>query len=270
MEILGYIASVIIGIALGLIGGGGSILTVPVLVYLLDVDPVTATAYSLFIVGLTSLVGVFPKYRQRLVSFRTAVVFGIPSVVTVYFTRKVIVQAIPDHLVTVAGLDIGKPLMMMLLFALLMIAASVSMIRDGSNGAETQEGVKLQFNYPLILVEGVLVGLLTGLVGAGGGFLIIPALVMLSRLPMKMAVGTSLVIIAGKSLVGFLGDISAGTFQMDWRLLLSVTALAVLGMFAGNVLSRRVDSEKLKKTFGWFVLITGVGIILIELNSASV
>ena len=239
MEIAGYIASLIIGVSLGLIGGGGSILTVPVLVYLFGIDPVLATAYSLFIVGSTSLVGTFPKYRDGMVNLTTATIFGIPSIVAVYATRKWIVPAIPSELFTVGSLVITKSIMMMVLFAILMALASLSMIRD-KNGDHDESDAPQKFNYPLIIIEGLVVGTLTGLVGAGGGFLIIPALVLLSKLPMKQAVGTSLLIIAMKSLFGFLGDLSHTA--MDWKLLIAVTALAVAGIFIGNVLIRKIDS----------------------------
>ncbi len=262
MEIIGYLASVLIGISLGLIGGGGSILTVPVLVYLFHVDPVLATAYSLFIVGTSSLVGAWPKFKQGFVNLKTAIIFGIPSIASVYGTRKFLVPAIPKELGHFGELVLTKSLMMMLLFAILMVAASFSMIRSKSN-IDSAEEEEQKFNYPMILLEGALVGVLTGLVGAGGGFLIIPALVMLSKLPMKQAVGTSLLIIAAKSLIGFTGDL--GNSQMNWTLLLSVTALAIGGIFIGDVLSKKIDGNKLKKGFGWFVLIMGIYIIAQQL-----
>ena len=262
MEIVGYIASILIGISLGLIGGGGSILTVPVLVYLFHVDPVQATAYSLFIVGASSLIGAWPKYKQGFVNLKTAIIFGIPSIAAVFATRKFIVPAIPSELGEFAGIAITKSLLMMMLFAVLMVAASVSMIRSKKNKETELEGEQ-KFNYPLILLEGALVGVLTGLVGAGGGFLIIPALVMLSKLPMKQAVGTSLLIIAAKSLIGFTGDL--GNRTMDWTLLLTVTALAIAGIFIGDKLSKRIDGNQLKKGFGWFVLLMGLYIIIQQL-----
>lgn len=262
MEIIGYLASVLIGISLGLIGGGGSILTVPVLVYLFHVEPIQATAYSLFIVGASSLVGAWPKYKQGFVDLKTAIIFGIPSIVSVYATRKLLVPAIPSDLGEFGGLLVTKSLMMMLLFAILMIAASFSMIRSKSSKETITEGGQ-KFNYPLILLEGALVGMLTGLVGAGGGFLIIPALVMLSKLPMKQAVGTSLLIIAAKSLIGFTGDLGNNT--MNWTLLLSVSALAIAGIFIGDRLSKRIDGNQLKKGFGWFVLVMGLYIIVQQL-----
>jgi len=262
MEIIGYLASVMIGVSLGLIGGGGSILTVPVLVYLFHIDPVQATAYSLFIVGASSLVGAWPKYKQGFVNLKTAFIFGIPSIAAVFATRKFLLPAIPNEIGSIGGLMITKSLLMMLLFAVLMVAASFSMIRSKSSKENELEGEQ-KFNYPLILIEGALVGLLTGLVGAGGGFLIIPALVMLSKLPMKQAVGTSLLIIAAKSLIGFTGDL--GNSTINWTLLLSVTALAIAGIFIGDKLSKRIDGNQLKKGFGWFVLLMGLYIIIQQL-----
>jgi len=262
LEIIGYIASLIIGISLGLIGGGGSILTVPVLVYLFGVNPVLATAYSLFIVGSTSFVGVLPKYRQGLVNLKTALIFGAPSLAAVYATRKFIVPLIPDEVFAVGDFMVTKAILLMILFAILMVFASVSMIREkkSTNGEPAGEQ---KFNYPLIIIEGLVVGVLTGLVGAGGGFLIIPALVLLSKLPMKQAVGTSLLIIAAKSLIGFTGDL--GHTVMDWKLLGIVTTLAIIGIFIGNRMSHKIDGDKLKKGFGWFVLVMGIYIIANEL-----
>lgn len=262
MDIAGYTASVFIGISLGLIGGGGSILTVPVLVYLFSVDTVLATAYSLFIVGTTSVVGSFSYFRKGLVNIKTAIVFGIPSIVAVFTTRAYIVPAIPNEIFSIGNFIVSKSILLMLLFAVLMIFASYSMIKKNrkKEGEIQQQQV---FNYPLILVEGTVVGILTGLVGAGGGFLIIPALVVLSKLPMKEAVGTSLVIIAAKSLIGFFGE--SGESTMDWTFLLSVTAFAIVGIFIGMVLSKKIDGAKLKPAFGWFVLVMGIYIIIKEL-----
>ena len=266
MEIVGYIASLVIGVSLGLIGGGGSILTVPVLVYLFGVNPVLATAYSLFIVGATSLVGSLPKYKNGEVNIKTAIIFGIPSIAAVYATRAFIVPAIPNHIFTIGNLVITKALLLMLMFAILMVVASVSMIKNGTAKSYTEDGIQ-KFNYPLILLEGAVVGVLTGLVGAGGGFLIIPALVLFSKLPMKQAVGTSLLIIAAKSLIGFTGDL--GHYTINWALLFSVTLLAIAGIFAGNLFSKKISADSLKKGFGWFVLVMGVYILIKELFFAS-
>lgn len=262
MEILGYFASILIGVSLGLIGGGGSILTVPVLVYLFHVDAVTATAYSLFIVGLTSAFGSGDYFRKGLVDTRTAIIFGIPSIIAVFATRAWLVPALPSEFFTIGSFVMTKSIFLLLLFAVLMVAASYSMIKKSKNGAAETESQVRTFNYPLILAEGAVVGVLTGLVGAGGGFLIIPALVVLSKLPMKQAVGTSLVIIAAKSLIGFFGE--GGETLIDWKFLFIVSAFAISGIFIGTALSKRIDGAKLKPAFGWFVLVMGIYIILRE------
>lgn len=263
-ELIGFIAAIVIGVTLGLIGGGGSILTVPSLVYLAGVQPVPATAYSLFVVGLTALVGAAVYMRRRLVSYRTAVVFGIPSLLAVYVTRRVLVPAIPVDLGSIAGIVISRDLAVMLLFAMLMVAASVSMIRRGQPEGAVEE---IRYNYPMIFLEGTVVGVLTGLVGAGGGFLIIPALVLLARLPMKLAVGTSLLIIAAKSLVGFTGDLTQ--MAVNWNFLMLFSAFAIGGILLGTWLTRFVPGHRLKPAFGWFTLVMGVYIIGRELTFHS-
>jgi len=263
MEILGYVLAIIVGISLGLIGSGGSILTVPILVYVMGVNPVLATAYSLFIVGSTALVGGVQSAMQKRVDFKTVLIFGIPSIAAVYATRLWLVPFIPSELFTIGSLVITKSIALMLLFAVVMILASVSMIRPGKN-KEMHENAPRVYNYPMILLEGTVVGLLTGLVGAGGGFLIIPALVLLARMPMKLAVGTSLFIIAAKSLIGFIGDLQ-GSEIIDWKLLGIFTAFSVAGIFIGILLSKKIPGQKLKKGFGWFVLVMGIYIIIKEL-----
>jgi uncharacterized membrane protein YfcA len=263
MEYIGYFASILIGVALGLIGGGGSILTVPVLVYLFAIEPVVATSYSLFIVGLTSGVGSVGYFKKGLVNIKTAIVFGIPSIIAVFTTRALIVPAIPKEVFTIAEFVVTKSILMMLLFAVLMIAASYSMIKKDKKTANENKDEEQKFNYPLILIEGVVVGILTGLVGAGGGFLIIPALVILSKLPMKEAVGTSLVIIAAKSLIGFFGE--GESTAINWQFLITISAFAIIGIFIGTALSKKIDGAKLKPAFGWFVLIMGIYIITKEL-----
>jgi len=261
LEIIGYIAAILVGLSLGLIGGGGSILAVPILVYLLGVEAAnTAPAYSLFIVGTASLIGAVIKHKEGFVDMRTAAIFGLPAVVSVYLTRRLLVPSIPDEIFNLDNFIFTKRIFVMGLFAVLMILTSVSMIK-GRKDVEQNQSQK--FNYPLILVEGAIVGIITGLVGAGGGFVIIPALVMLSNLSMKKAVGTSLVIIAAKSLFGFLGDLSV--LAIDWKLLLGFTAFAITGIFIGNKLSHKIDGSKLKKGFGWFVFLMGAYILIKEI-----
>lgn len=265
MEILGYIGAVLMGLSLGLIGGGGSILTVPILVYLFSIDAVLATAYSLFIVGLTALIGSFSHMRMGNIHWRTALVFGVPSILAVFATRAWLVPWLPDPLFHLGGTAVSKALSMLVFFALLMVAAAYSMIRKQKQTSEAGQG-EVHFNYPLILGEGLVVGTITGLVGAGGGFLIIPALVLLAKLPMKQAVGTSLIIIAAKSLIGFTGDLK-GNEVIDWNFLLTFSAIAIGGIIVGSILSKRIPNEKLKPAFGWFVLVMGIYIIWRELSN---
>ena len=258
MEIAGYLASLLIGISLGLIGGGGSILTVPVLVYLFAVSPTIAISYSLFIVGSTSLVGAYNYYRKGLVNFKMVLLFGSSSVATVFVSRKFVIPFFPDVFFNIGSFQVTHSLFVMVVFAILMMAASVTMIKSKKVEAATRAK-----SSPMILVVyGVLIGLVTGFLGAGGGFLLIPALVILMKLPMKKAIGTSLLIIALNSLVGFAGDI--GRHQMDWMFITIITAIAVAGIFIGGHFNQKVNSDRLKKAFGWFVLVMGIYIIIRE------
>ncbi|MFN0049464.1 MAG: sulfite exporter TauE/SafE family protein [Cytophagales bacterium] len=264
MQIIGILLALLVGVSLGLIGSGGSILTVPILVYVMGVPASLATAYSLFIVGSTALVGGIQSAVQGKVNYRTAIVFGIPSIAAVYATRLWIMPMIPKVLFSVGSFEVTKDIGLMLVFAIFMGLASISMIRSGKKEKGKEEKAEIRYNYPMILLEGALVGVLTGLVGAGGGFLIIPALVLLARLPMTLAVGTSLFIIAAKSLIGFIGDLQGGE-TMDWTLLISFTIAASTGIFIGNYLTKFVSGAKLKAGFGWFVLVMGIYIIVKEL-----
>ncbi len=262
LEVLGFISAVLIGISLGLIGSGGSILTVPVLVYLFNVEPVLATGYSLFIVGLTALVGSIHCMKENLLDYKTALVFSIPAFIAVFFTRIYIIPFLPDVVISLNGYTITKGTFLLIVFAVLMLMSSISMIRNNKEESVIENNT---FNYPLIFAEGFVVGLLTGLVGAGGGFLIIPALVVLAKLPMKMAIGTSLLIIAIKSLIGFTGDIGSGQI-INWLFLFEVSGVAVIGIFIGSFLSKRISGKKLKPAFGWFVFVMGIYIIIKEVS----
>ena len=263
-HILGYGGALLIGFTLGLLGSGGSILTVPILVYLFGMSPVIATAYSLFIVGLTAFFGALKNMRDGLVSYRTALVFAIPSFISVFITRNFIIPAIPNHLFQINDFVFTKDLALMLFFAIIMLGAAISMLRKSKPvNRASQDQLKLMYNYPIIILDGLLVGFLTGLVGAGGGFLIIPALVLLVRLPMRLAIGTSLFIISVKSLIGFLGDVN--NQAIDWKFLFVFSTIAIVGMLLGNYVGGFVPSRKLKKSFGWFVLLMGIFILVKEL-----
>ncbi len=260
-EILGYVGAVFIGIVLGLIGGGGSILTVPIFVYVLGIEPILATAYSLFVVGSTAFVGTIRNTLGNTIDYKTGIIFAIPTFIAVFLTRKFLIPVIPESLFFIGNFEITKSIGIMMFFALIMALAAFFMIKGRKD--TSQKDQKIEYNYPLIIVESIIVGVLTGIVGAGGGFLIIPALVLLAKLPMKKAVGTSLMIIAIKSLIGFVGDVQ--NFDIDWAFLFSFTAFSIIGIFIGIYLNKFIGSKSLKKGFGWFVLIMAIYIILKEI-----
>lgn len=267
MEFLGYAASALMGIVLGLLGGGGSILTLPILTYLFKVPASEGAAYSLFIVGLTALMASIGYLRRGEAPLGAALGFGLPSIVAVYLTRAFIVPALPETLLTLGALKVSRDQGILILFAVLMVAAAVAMLRPSKHADEDRDAMHKP-RLALIAVEGLVVGVLTGLVGAGGGFLIIPALVHLAKMPMKKAVGASLIIIAAKSLTGFVGDLQ-GASEVNWPLLLGVSGLAIVGSFVGVALSSRISGAKLKPAFGVLVLVMGSAILVGEVISAA-
>lgn len=260
MEIVGYFFAIIIGLVLGLIGGGGSILSVPVFVYIFKLDAVTATAFSLFVVGVTSSVGSVNFIKRKIVDFRVALLFGLPSVLGIIFSRRLVLPHLPHYIINRWGIVLTKEMFILLLFAVLMLISSIKMIKK-TDRERIRKSEKP--NYTLLVSQGVLVGIVTGLVGAGGGFLIVPALVMLLGISMKEAVATSLFIISFNSLIGF--ATSLDKIEVNWQFLLSFTALSVVGIIIGVNFAKKIDSRKLKPLFGWVVLIMGIWIIINEL-----
>ncbi len=264
MEIFGYFASILIGISLGMLGSGGSILTVPVLVYLMNINPLLATTSSLFIVGSTSLIGGLRAYSVGLVNFRAITEFGIPSIFSIFITRHYVLPALPNHLFSIGSIQVSTDMFLMVIFAILMLAASFTMIFNSNEPTTKDEFVeKNRHNkvFPLVIL-GILIGFITGLLGAGGGFLIIPTLTLFLKLPMKKAVGTSLLIIAINSLFGFL--FSLKQFEYNWTILIVFTVLSIVGIFIGSRFADKIPGASLKKGFGWFVLIMGIYIIINE------
>ncbi len=258
MEILGYVGALFIGLVLGLTGGGGSILTVPILVYLMSISPVTATAYSLFIVGTTSTFGAIQNYRKNLVDLKNGFIFAIPSFIAVYLTRKFIVPRIPEIIIE-SPILITKNTFLMLFFAVIMIFGALSVLKKKSQDPNNEE----KRNLILIGIQTFTIGIIIGLVGAGGGFLIIPSLILFAKLPMRKAVGTSLFIIAMNSLVGFIGDVQ--NLEIDWLFLLTFSAISVVGIFIGMYLTKYTNESQLKKIFAYFVLVMAAIILLKEM-----
>jgi len=261
-NLIGYLASGLIGVSLGLIGGGGSIITIPILVYLFHLEPTAATGYSLFIVGTTSLVGGIKSAFNKMVDFRSGLLLAVPSMLTIYLTRHYFLPSIPDEISSIGSFVITKDLVTMIFFAFIMILAAIKMIRN-TEEPENDSHVE-PHNFLKILFQGLGVGVVTGVVGAGGGFLIIPTLVLLVGLPMKRAVATSLIIIALNSLLGLMGDIG-GNLKIDYSLMFILSALAIVGIFIGGYFSKFIHGNKLKSGFGWFTLAIAFFIISKEI-----
>ena len=259
MDLIGYFAAALIGISLGLIGGGGSILTVPLLVYLLGYNPVVATAYSLFVVGSSSLVGTIQKYKKGLVDFKIGLAFSFPSFLAVYLSRRYLVPSFPNTLLRFGDYTITKEMGIMTFFALVMLLASISMIKN----QKKIEPIHNKHPYYKTFIQGIVIGVVTGIIGAGGGFLYVPALVLWANLPMKKAVGTSLVIITINSLIGFTGDLHV--IEVDWIFLIAFSFLTILGILIGGIISKYISNKILKKGFGWFTLVMAFYIIYKEL-----
>ncbi|MDO5735664.1 MAG: sulfite exporter TauE/SafE family protein [Propionibacteriaceae bacterium] len=245
--IVALLLAIVVGVSLGLLGGGGSILAVPILTYVIGMPPKEAIASSLFIVGITSVVGLYSHARAQRVRWKTGVIFGLAAMAGA-FTGGLI-----------GGFINGAVLM--ILFAIMMIATATAMIRGPKKGAgDTSEEPKA---LPLVrvILDGALVGIATGLVGAGGGFLIVPALNLLGGLPMAVAVGTSLLVMSMKSFAGLAGYLFS--VQMQWPIVLAFTAMAVVGSFIGSALAGRIPGASLRKGFGFFVLAMGA-IVLVQ------
>lgn len=266
MEALGYIASFAMGITLGLMGGGGSILTVPIMVYLFSISPSIATGYSLFVVGATALIGSVMYIRKGDIDIKVGLAFAIPSVIGVTVSRGLIIPSIPEVILESNGFTLTKEILIMATFAALMISASYTMIKK-KRERKPMEVSPLK-RVALIALEGLVIGLIAGFVGAGGGFLIIPALVLLAGLSMRVAIGTSLMIIAIQSLLGFIGDVSRG-IVVDWFLLGTVAAIAAIGIIAGSAIAHKIQEAKLKTAFGWFILIMGAFILIEQVRHIS-
>lgn len=259
MEVLGYVAMVCVGIVLGSVGSGGSMLAIPILVYMFSQDAEAASAYSLFLVGVTSLTGAVLKQKEQFVAVRAALMFGLPSISATFVTRKWIVSRVPDRIWEVGSFQITKGDMLLFLLGSLMIASSLMMMRDSSVNASVS---RPRFGY--LIPAGLAIGFLSGIVGIGGGFLILPAMVLLGGLSVRTAMGTTLLMIALNSLLGFCGDVF--NHAINWYFLFSITGLAVFGMVLGVWADKKIASSfSAGKAFAWFTLLAGVVILVREL-----
>ncbi len=258
---LGYTGAFATGLILGLLGGGGALLSIPVLVYFFHLEASVATGYSLFLIGIAASSGALQNIRKKMVDYNAALYYGIPSVVTVYIFRRFIIHELPDTIFILGSFSLSKNNLILFLLTLVMFGVAYKMI--GSNGEDIKDG-KRSVNHVMLMVYAVIIGCFLGLVGAGGGFLMTPALIYFANLNMKKAIGTSLLLVAINSFIGFLGDLHSD-MQMDWKFLLFFSVFSISGVAAGNYLAHFANNQKLKKGFGWFVLFTGVLILVKEL-----
>lgn len=262
--IIGSVLAIMMGGVLGLLGGGGSILSVPILVYVFGIPAVLATGYSLFVVGLTSGVGAVSYIRRGLVDVRLGLVFAVSSLLGVLVSRKLVLPSVPLEM-NVLGAVLSKDVLVMLVFAVLVIGIGAMMIfkRGGDALPVSAPGASVLRLVGMAAV-GVFVGVLTGFVGAGGGFMIVPALVFFGALDMRRAVGTSLLVISISALSGFLADLSEGVL-FNWVFLLAFTGFTLVGVVLGAWLNSRLPVGRLRQAFGYFVLVMGVFILLKEI-----
>ena len=259
IDIIGYISAVIIGIILSLIGSGGSILTIPVLVYIFSIEPILATTYSLFIVGVSAFFGALKNIKKGNIDFKIGLIFTLPSLLSIYFTRRFILPSLPQKINVTENIYYETDELILIFLSIIMVLAAVSMIIKKNNIV-----IKKEINYFIITIEGLIIGLVTGLIGAGGGFLIIPMLVLFGGLSIKKAIGTSLIIIFIKSFIGIIGDLQL-SLNIDWPFLLTFSCFSLFGVLIGLYISKFISGEKLKKIFGYFVLSIAVFIFLKEL-----
>lgn len=258
-QLIGYAGAFAIGLVMGTTGSGGSAMAVPIFNYLFLMDMHSTTAHSLFVVGMSASAGVLLNLRKHRLDWQLSFLFAIPMAITVYLVRRFLLPSIPDvlfHLPTYE-LTITRDLTIMVLFGVLMAIAAILTIKDGKAKIPVQQEIK---KHPLpVLFFGMLIGVITGITGTGGGFLIVPVLVVFLRLPIKKAIAISLMIIALKSFMGFIGDV--GSVEIDWILLLSFTAISLTGMTIGIQSSHLIAEKNLKKGFGYVVL--GISLLVL-------
>ncbi len=260
MEVLGFTISVLMGVSLGLLGGGGSIFAVPVLVYIFGIDAIHSSIYSNFMVGITAGIGFYGYYLRNLICFKSALGFLLPALTSIFFFKEYLIPYLPDTIQVLNIYSVSKSSLILIITGLLMLIASIWMLdKDENKGIDHSNEVE-----PVYLnLSGIVIGGLTAFIGIGGGFLIVPALLVYGKLPMKKAIGTALLIILFKSFTGFSIDVIQN--QFDWTFLLKFSAFGVVGMLAGIYLSGLVSNEKLKKGFAYLILGVGSLVLIKEL-----
>ena len=263
LELIGFFGAFLTGVVIGLFGGGGSILAVPIFVYLFKLNPVIATSYSMFVVGSSAAIGTLINLKKKLIEYKTAAIFTLPALISVFLTRRFLIPNIPDVLLSFESFDMTKEMGLMLFFSSIIMLSSVLVMKKSTT--EITVITASEKSYVLLIFIGFGIGVLTGLVGAGGGFIIVPALVLFARLAIKQAVATSLMIITVNSLIGFCSDLSI--LKIEWNFLLLFTVLSILGIFVGTYISSYVRESTLKINFARFMIVMASVIIFKELLS---
>lgn len=260
MEVLGFTISVLMGISLGLLGGGGSLFAVPVLVYIFGINATLSSMYSNFMVGITAGIGFYGYYLKDLVCFKSALDFLFPAITSIVLFKEYLIPLLPDTFSVFDFQMVSKSSLILILTGLLMLIAAIRMLARDENKSLNQT---YEVESVYLMLSGIVIGGLTAFIGIGGGFLIVPALLAYGKLPMKRAVGTALLIIFLKSFTGFSIDLLQ--VQLDWPFLLKFSSFGLAGMLAGIYLSGLVPNEKLKKGFAWLILGVGSMVLIKEL-----
>lgn len=260
-QLAGFTGALLTGLILGLLGGGGALLSIPVLVYLFHLDASVATGYSLFLVAVTASIGAVQNIRKKMVDYQAVLYYGIPSVISVYCMRRFVMPNLPDVILNIGNYAVGKNHFILFILSIVMFGAGYKMFTAKDSPQENE--VPHPNQYIKLMLLAMMIGSFLGLVGAGGGFLMIPALVYFANLPMKRAVSTSLVLVAVNSFIGFLGDVHSNQ-NMDWKFLMLFSAFSVVGVFVGFYLQSKIDGQRLKKYFGGFMMLMAVFIVMKE------
>jgi uncharacterized membrane protein YfcA len=263
LHILGYLGALLTGVILGLLGGGGALLSIPVLVYLFHIEPQLATSYSLILIGITATSGAYQNIRKKQVDYNAALYYGIPSVIAVYTVRRWVMPNLPKVIFSLDGYAVDKNLFILVILAIVMFAAAYKMITAKPNDTQDEDH---KVDHLELAFFAILIGSFLGLVGAGGGFLMVPALIYFANVHTKKAIGTSLLLVAVNSFIGFLGDMRSNV-SIDWKFFAIFACFSVAGVFIGHYLTNYIHNDKLKKSFGWFILVTAIFIVVKEFTA---
>ncbi|WNJ19335.1 sulfite exporter TauE/SafE family protein [Pontibacter sp. G13] len=259
MEWIGYLCAASIGIVMGLMGSGGSMM-LPVLAYLFAKDANLTSAYSIFVIGLTSIIGTFGKVREDIIPYKVTFAFLIPALLSTWFARWALVPMVPEHLLEIGDFVLVKKQGLLILFAVILVFSGLSMITGFAD--KLKERSQAHFSWPSLIISAIVIGLLSGMLGTGGGFMIVPALIMTAGLEIKEAAAGALVIVAVKSLVGFFaGDAITMGDQIEWNFLAKVAGVMITGILLGNWLSNHLPAERIKRGFAYITLALAVFVL---------